>query len=447
MTVSIVNKVAWPIGSKGSINPMLWKYGKLQEQIGSAFSDASLLVDFVQEKYHVNKVPFADILSLITFTRASGGTRINSEGVLELVGSNVPRLDYDPVTLAPRGWLIEEQRPNLVPYSGDPNNASWSNSGTPTLTQLSVDGLFTPCRVASSGTNWHRRQTAGVTLTAGTTYAFTVFYRPGSSGGIWCQLYGNASNNIAITGQASAPTLSGNPGFTMVSGPTVTQQANGVYKLTFAATPSTTLSVYAIGVGPSSIVVGQYIDLYGFQIEAGTKESSYIPTSGAAATRAADIATCTGTNFSSWFNATEGTFVLDVDVAATTTDSVQRLLLGLSNGLFANSMYVSRLNGSSGINFDVISAGVSQASFNRSGVTSGQPFKVAVAYALNNFALCLDGSAPGTDVSGALPIGMTGMTIGNGNWIGASNQMSGHIRRIAFFPRRLSNAELQVLTS
>jgi len=52
--------------------------------------------------------------SRVTFTRASSATRINASGALELVGTNAPRFDYDPVTLAPRGLLIEEPRSNLL---------------------------------------------------------------------------------------------------------------------------------------------------------------------------------------------------------------------------------------------------------------------------------------------------------------------------------------------
>lgn len=57
---------------------------------------------------------FADI---ITFTRGSTGTYFDSAGVLQSAAINVPRFDYDPVTLLPRGILIEESRINALANS------------------------------------------------------------------------------------------------------------------------------------------------------------------------------------------------------------------------------------------------------------------------------------------------------------------------------------------
>ncbi len=41
-----------------------------------------------------------------------------------------PRFDFDPVTLAARGLLVEEQRTNLLTYSEQFDNAAWVKSGT-----------------------------------------------------------------------------------------------------------------------------------------------------------------------------------------------------------------------------------------------------------------------------------------------------------------------------
>ena len=48
------------------------------------------------------------------FTRASSGTFVGSDGLIQSAGNNVARFDHDPVTLACKGLLIEESRTNLV---------------------------------------------------------------------------------------------------------------------------------------------------------------------------------------------------------------------------------------------------------------------------------------------------------------------------------------------
>lgn len=66
-------------------------------------------------------LPFAVTKSLTaargptpTFTRASGGTFVGSNGLIQSAGNNVARFDHDPVTLESKGLLIEESRTNLV---------------------------------------------------------------------------------------------------------------------------------------------------------------------------------------------------------------------------------------------------------------------------------------------------------------------------------------------
>ena len=49
----------------------------------------------------------------ITFTRSSAATVTNSKGLIAAVLSGVPRIDFNPVTLACKGLLIEEQRVRL----------------------------------------------------------------------------------------------------------------------------------------------------------------------------------------------------------------------------------------------------------------------------------------------------------------------------------------------
>jgi hypothetical protein len=173
--------------------------------------------------------------SRITFTRTTTATVTGSNGVIQSSAINEPRFDYNPVTLASRGLLVEEQRINLL------------------LNSL-IDGTSL--------------STQSVTVAA---VAHTISF------------YGTGT--ITLTGAAVA---------------TVT--GTGVYpnRRTLTFTP-------VVGVLVCTVLgTVQYA-----QLEAGGFATSFIPTAGAAVTRAPDVAQITGTNFSSWYNQTEGTLFAD----------------------------------------------------------------------------------------------------------------------------------------
>ena len=62
------------------------------------------------------------------FTRATTATRVNSDGLIESVGSNEPRLDYpivNGVVQATPSLLLEPTRTNFAIYSEDFSNGAW----------------------------------------------------------------------------------------------------------------------------------------------------------------------------------------------------------------------------------------------------------------------------------------------------------------------------------
>jgi hypothetical protein len=85
-----------------------------------------------------------------------------------------------------------------------------------------------------------------------------------------------------------------------------------------------------------------------------------------------------------------------------------------------------------------------QADLSQAGFTAGTNARLAAAYKVNDFALSVNGAAATTDTSGSLP---TATTLRIGRYGTSSGFLNGHIRKIAYWPRRLSNTLLQQLTT
>jgi hypothetical protein len=81
----------------------------------------------------------------VTVARAlNTATRVNSSGLIEIINANLPRFDYDPVTLAPKGLLIEESRTNLMLQSQAIDQSPWA------VSQLNTTGTPAYIDVAAS---------------------------------------------------------------------------------------------------------------------------------------------------------------------------------------------------------------------------------------------------------------------------------------------------------
>ena len=76
---------------------------------------ASLALDFLTQSYRPGGFG-----SGLTFTRAGTATYIDATGAMQVAAADQPRLNHDPVTLAPLGILIEGARTNLFLQSGAP---------------------------------------------------------------------------------------------------------------------------------------------------------------------------------------------------------------------------------------------------------------------------------------------------------------------------------------
>ena len=399
--------------------------------------------------------------SRITFTRTSAGSRVNQNGLLETVSSNQPRFDYDPVTLAPKGLLIEEQRANLLTWSEQFDNATgWVYAAPYSVTPNTItgpDGATTADAIilASGSTSFNTNVPRQVITKAASAIQYThscYIKAKGAATSVRIVDFGSTTANSALVivslidgSIISAPSVTGT--FTGAS-VVVESLQNGWFRvaLTYTSDTATTLTVRHFPYNGSTQLVGDGVSglyLWGAQLEAGAFPTSYIPTTSASVTRAADNASMTGTNFSSWYRQDEGTMVCSSDCFGQTLNfpSVWWTDDGTLNNYLAEYYYSNIMGATQRANT------ISYGDINCVGTINPLSInKSAYSYRTNDSAISVNGSALtgiAVDNTITLPL-LSRFNIGAKG--GASNYLNGHIQSIRYYPRRLADSDLQRLT-
>ena len=394
---------------------------------------------------------FANVEQLdprITFTRASTATYFDALGVMRTAASGVARFDHNPITFESLGLLIEESRTNLVTYSEQFDNAAWikTRSSITANTIVAPDGALTGDKLVEDTTASSTHQVIqSASFTSGTAYTFTTYIKaaertwallrlPSSAFTSTLQAYFNLSTGVigAITASTTA---------------SITPVGNNWYRCSVTATATTTASgspgiFLADGDNGASYtgngVSGIYI--WGAQLEAGAFATSYIPTVASQVTRAADAASMTGTNFSSWYNAGQGTLYAEANTYSVSTGN--RTSFAINDATLANRISVS--HGST--KATVVNGGTTQMSQSIASVvfTDNTFSKVSVAYADNNGNASANGTLGTLDTAMTIPV-VTQLQIGTQVGL-AVPVLNGTIKKLAYYPIRCTDAQLQALT-
>jgi hypothetical protein len=415
----------------------LWRLARAVPSLDLRFADNKSLIDAVTGA------------SLVTFTRASSKTVTNSAGVLETVGIDVPAFDHNPTTGESLGLLVEEQRTNLLLRSEEFDNASWNSAaGARTVTannQIAPDGTTTADTITADGTNAAHFVSQSATLSA-VPYAYSVFAKAGTNNFLQLRVFSLFGGMFANFDLATG--VVGTVGVVLGATPTSLIQAypNGWYRCTMVFTPTAmTSSVGAYIVGSASATGGQTnslstsIYLWGADLQAEAFPTSYIPTTTAAVTRSADVASIIGSAFSSWYRQDEGTIFV---VGSAKGDAATQVLFQVDNTTSAerNALRKTNTNAFQSIIVDnsvaVVLSTVSTPPF-----TEGAIGRCAVAYATNSVTPCFNGALGSTDTSATMPT-PTQAVIGNGI---ASFYLNSHIARIVYWPQALPG-RLQAIT-
>jgi len=363
------------------------------------------------------------------------------DGTLTLFNhpNNVPRIEYD----ADGNWkglLIEESRTNLLTYSND-------FSGQWTLTDVvdTANSIASPdgtsnvfYAVANSTSSNFHRFTSSCSIAQSTTYTFSAYLKAGgyTLGGL------SFYDGVAYQARTLFDLSDGTINSTVEGSATIEDVGNGWYRCSITGTTDAAASASGTVYISVNSLYGYTGDdasgiySYGAQLEAGAFPTSYIPTSGSTATRQKDVASMPVSDFG--YNVTEGTLLVEYTSFHTYTGTPYPRVLNLYESVSPRAG-VEILDFNAVTNPAIYDGGAAQASF----TFANNLGKYALAFAENDVAGCGGGGSVSTDTSCTLPIPTT-LYIG---MYSSSSQLNGHIKSIQYYPRRLSNAQLQALTS
>ena len=387
------------------------------------YGKPSLFLDFANKKSLTDRISGNN---LITFTRSSTGTYVGADGLIKYAGADEPRFDHDSSTGESLGLLIEESRTNLITYSEDFSQSVWAKQNGFSITSntaIAPDGTLTADTASRVNLN--------------AEYLYQNLNTPAGTYTLSCWIKSvNASSSFSIA------SYSGADGYQ----PSSFTATNTWERFSHTVTVSNPVTGFYPCI-PS--VSGEQFYIWGAQVEAGSFPTSYIPTSASTVTRQPDTAQITGTNFSSWYNAVESTILCDYSHIMSSYNA------GQASG--NERLYRFRAVGGNDTRIDYVTYnsfhpyiaadGVAVASLGGfTGLYNNQLNKTAVVVKQNDFAVASDGSLKSTDNNGTWPPNNTITEVSIGSQSGG-NALNGHIKKLIYYPTRLTNAQLQSLTS
>lgn len=359
-------------------------------------------------------------------------------------GPNDMRFRHDPITKESRGLMNEPQRSNLLLYSADFANAYWSknNSSIVSNTAISPTGEATADKLVTNTATQAHSVSRQSTYTTGTYFVMSCYAKAAE----YTRVRISSDSTPFAEGQTvSFDLIAGT--FTVRAGSStasIEAVGNGWYRcivqypitVTNGTNGISTISVE--NAAGSSVFAGDDfsgIFLFGVQLEVGRFATSYIETTASQVTRNAEQYFISGANLTSWFNNDEGTLYYEGSIEGfdpTLNPSIVQL----------QGQSTAR------IGFFLVGAGPNvRASI--SSVTAGETFLQNVAslstiYMKNKYALAYNQTSANSagrltnteDTSVHIPL------ISQLNF-SSSNGYCGTISKIAFYPKKIAEAELR----
>lgn len=384
--------------------------------------------------------------SVTAYTPTTTQPITNYIPVLQTAAANVARFDHNPTTSEALGLLIEEQRTNLLTYSSDFSDASWTktNSSVSPNEITAPDGSITGTLFTADGTS----TTPFVGKGIGTSSQFTVSIYVKQGGFLpaaYLHIYVATNNTFVCWRLSDGVQVSQGAGSGVINAkPNGVYIGNGWWRYSATITPTGSYTIRYCLLSTQSSAWNPTEEtqctgyIWGAQLEAGAFPTSYIATTSAQVTRSADAASMTGTNFSSWYNQGEGTAYAEAQINFAPIGAGGAPFYSIDN--VSTNIIQPYFSNTSGILFTYITVNnVMQSNTGNTVIQQGQMFKHAQAYQVNNFASVVNNGTVSTDTSGIVPtVTQIRFTYG---------VKSTYFKKFAYYPQRLTNAQLQSLTS
>lgn len=377
---------------------------------------------------------------LLDFERSTVANRINARGLIQQVGINEIRHQYNPSLGSYLGWLIERGVSNLVPYSYDFTDGSWfkTNSTTTLSSDLAPDGETYWTRLEKSA-NTSASVRYQPTAVVGTAYSYGVYAKSGTLNTVTIGVT-SSLNTIVVLAYLDLDTgaityIAGSSGVRAVD------MGGGVWRIVVdnrvASATNPRLFIYP---GQSNQGIAGDIFIWQADIQNTTRLSSPIKTNGTAVTRANDQASLTLPEA-----VTEGTIYFE-------GRSLEPIPSSQNNGYFINisdnsdSEMVSIRKNTSGLT--LLSVRVGNTDYNSSTVNipTNTPFRAALSFKDGQ----LFGSINGVPVTFAsVPPTINSMSVLRiGSYGDGSNVNNGMISKDnAYYYRALNQDQINRITA
>jgi hypothetical protein len=358
-------------------------------------------------------------------------------------------LPYEWLAGVAQGIKPESARTNLVLRSQELGSAQWNSSLNVSISSNATtapDGTTTADKVVENGVNGNHILYQQLTTVSGSTYTFSAFLKAAQRTTVSLEMSDGAISNGAFgqtfnlsTGALSGAAYTWGTGATIV-GSSIQDAGNGWYRCTITGTISGTSTAVYLSMGNYAGDGSSGMYMWGTQCELGSYATSPIHTIAATVARAIDTITLAtsayphsdsvGTLIACWKN---GPYTASL--------GTYRHIMHLSDGT-SNERHVGYIDTlSANIKWSIIDGGVDQTANGTVGTAVASTIqKMALAYTLNDSAVCVDGGVVTTDAACTMPT-VTSLKFGV-DAAGTALPLDGYLREISYFKRRMTNGEI-----